>query len=463
MRAADVASLLKDFAIDVREFVAKSVAKVEERFAALEQRLQDAPEQVTAEKLAEIFNKEIGEALALPIGMRIDQVVERLAAVEARAPVPGPQGDRGERDEPGEHGALGERGIAGDDGNPGADGAPGERGEPGARGEPGERGLDGAAGKDVDEEALQARIDASVELRVDAAVAKAVSAAMAALVLPKDGVDGKDGTDGIDGRDIDDTDLQVRVDAAAAKAAAAAVGALPIPRDGVDGNDGQDGTSVDQTEVQRLIDASVEKTVTAAVAAIPAAKDGIDGKDGKNGEDGRDALQIDVLDMIDEERSYPRGTFARWRGGIIRSFRATDPPIEGEPIEKVGWSCFVDGLHELTPEATDDPRRFTLRASTTSGKLREFNFSMPTPIWRGVWTEREYEQGDLVTYDGSIWHCERSTKAKPGTQTSAPDWKLCTKKGRDGKDGEKGAKGDRGTDGRPGRDLTQLSWDGSKT
>ncbi len=372
MRAADVAELLKGLAGDVREFVAKSVAKFEERFAEIEQRLQDAPAPLARGALDQIIVDHT-QAQLEPFATRLVGVSERLSAVEERALVPGPKGDDG---------------------------------EPGGRGEP---GLDG---KDVDEEALQRRIDD--------AVGKAVAAAMAALVLPKDGRDGEDG---------------------------------------VDGKDGTDGKSVDEAELQRLVDFTVNKTVAVAVASIPAPKDGVDGE---NGEDGRDALQIDILDAIDEKRSYPRATFARWRGGVIRSFRATDPPIEGEPIEKAGWTCFLDGIHELAPEATNDPRRFKLRASTTSGKVREFDFSMPTPIYRDVWTERGYDQGDLVTYDGSIWHCNRATKAKPGTQTTAPDWTLCAKRGRAGKDGEKGPKGDRGTDGRNGRDLTSMMPDGSK-
>lgn len=463
MKAADIADLLKTVAKDVRELLAKSLVKFEQRFAVIEQRLQDVPEQVSAEKLAEIFNKEIGEALAAPIGMRIDQVVERLAAVEDRAAIPGPKGDTGDAGQRGDAGDRGSDGAPGERGMDGDRGAPGELGQPGERGEPGERGIDGAPGKDVDEAALQLRIDAAVEQRVDAAVAKAVSAAMAALVLPKDGIDGKDGVDGVDGRDIDETSLQSRIDDAAAKAAVVAIGSIPVPRDGTDGKDGQDGKSVDELDLQRLVDASVEKTVTAAVATMPAPKDGVDGKDGKNGEDGRDALQIELLDAIDPAKSYPRGTFARWNGGVVRSFRATDALVEGERIEKSGWALALDGLSTMSAEPTGDPRDFVVRLVATSGKTVEHPVSVPTPIWRNVWTDREYKHGDLVTYDGSIWHCERATKAKPGTQASMPDWKLCTKKGRDGKDGEKGAKGDRGDDGRPGRDLTQIGFDGSKT
>ena len=185
----------------------------------------------------------------------------------------------------------------------------------------------------------------------------------------------------------------------------------------------------------------------------PGAK-GTDGRDGRDGEAGRDAALIEPLATINSERSYPRGTWAKHAGGLWLARTTTDGMS--------GWDCIVDGIAEITSISADDPRHFAIRLSTTSGKVLELPFFMPTPVWRGVWSEREFEHGDLVTYDGSIWHCERATKAKPGTQTSAPDWKLCTKKGRDGKDGEKGVKGDRGDDGRPGRDLTSMNLDGSK-
>src|SRR5262245_8426050 len=48
---------------------------------------------------------------------------------------------------------------------------------------------------------------------------------------------------------------------------------------------------------------------------------------------------------------------------------------------------------------------------------------------------KSYERGDVVTWDGSMWHAERDTGAKPGTASSADDWRLCVKRGRDGRDG----------------------------
>jgi hypothetical protein len=49
----------------------------------------------------------------------------------------------------------------------------------------------------------------------------------------------------------------------------------------------------------------------------------------------------------------------------------------------------------------------------------------------GVWAVGKYHEGNLVTHDGSMWHCNQETEQRPGT---GPDWTLAIKRGRDGKD-----------------------------
>ena len=46
----------------------------------------------------------------------------------------------------------------------------------------------------------------------------------------------------------------------------------------------------------------------------------------------------------------------------------------------------------------------------------------------GVWAVGTYHEGNFVTYDGSIWHCNQETTQRPG---SGPDWTLAVKHGRD--------------------------------
>lgn len=70
----------------------------------------------------------------------------RLGELEARAPVPGPIGDRGPQGERGEKGLDGRDGLMGPSGPQGERGEKGLDGLPGQRGPQGEKGLDGRDG-----------------------------------------------------------------------------------------------------------------------------------------------------------------------------------------------------------------------------------------------------------------------------------------------------------------------------
>jgi hypothetical protein len=356
-------------------------------------------------------------------------------------------GATGEKGETGLPGSAGRDGIDGKAGAPGQDGAPGEKGETGERGEPGKDGRDGT---DFDPAEMLA----------------AVQSAVAAIPAPKDGApgepgkDGRDGNDGRDGKDIDEAALSARI----TTEVEVAVSLLPKPKDGVDGINGRDA---DPEVIRQMVDT--------AVAAIPKPADGKDGARGerglpgesirgevgpagkdaepihpdtvarmvleevqrvvaslpraKDGEPGRDALAVDVLPGIDESKSYPRGTFAEYRGGIIRSIRNTDPVTDG--LDKAGWIVSMNGIAEESEETLDEGR--TIRRTTiyTSGRqlLREIKTSVV--LDRGVWREGGYEKGDHVTWDGGCWIAQQNTTDKPGT---TPHWRLSTKRGRDGKD-----------------------------
>lgn len=61
----------------------------------------------------------------------------------------------------------------------------------------------------------------------------------------------------------------------------------------------------------------------------------------------------------------------------------------------------------------------------------EVEMKHPIPIYRGVFKDgADYEPGDMVTWGGSVWHCDEKTTAKP----DVGPWRLSVKKGRDGKD-----------------------------
>jgi hypothetical protein len=157
---------------------------------------------------------------------------------------------------------------------------------------------------------------------------------------------------------------------------------------------------------------------------------GTDGRDGREGEPGRDAAQIDVLETIDHAKRYPRGTYATYRGGLVRSFRVTDK-VENDDIAKAGWHVIVDGIAALEIEDAGE-RGLSLRATRTSGAQSVFTKALPVMIYRGIFREGEpYQKGDAATFGGSLWVAQQdNAEGKPGTSRH---WQLVAKRGSDGK------------------------------
>lgn len=259
-------------------------------------------------------------------------------------------------------------------------------------------------------------------------------------------------------------------------------GALPVPENGKDGTsvtledvrplveelvsairvpeNGKDGASVTVEDVKPILESlvaeipppkeppSLDEVVAAiepvvaqkleeaagkvdsAIAAIPEPKHG---KDGKDGEDGRDALSLEIVDL-DVTRSYPRGIYGTYKGGLIRSLRATDPLEDVQEIERAGWQIVVNGLSGFHVEQKD-ARTFEIQVIPTVGKAVSFPVSVPAMVYKGIWREGTHEKGDCVTWGGSLWHCNGPTEDKPGTSEA---WTLSVKRGADGKDGRNG-------------------------
>lgn len=237
---------------------------------------------------------------------------ERLVALEGRAPIPGPVGERGAdgaqgaagpSGPAGEPGARGEKGDPGPAGERGADGTPGPAGPPGPpgpQGPPGERGSQGERG------------EAGPEGR------RGISGEPGPA-----GERGERGEKGADGRD---------------------------GRDGVQGPPGRDG------------------------------KDGAPGRDGISREEFAAALEVETQ----------------------RALAAVVASIE------------FDGR--------------TLR-------IGERTFRVPSTRYRGVYREGDtYDEGDMATWAGSLWHANAATTEKPGDGSAA--WTLAVKRGRDGRDGK---------------------------
>lgn len=172
-----------------------------------------------------------------------------------------------------------------------------------------------------------------------------------------------------------------------------AVSHIPVPRDGRD---------YDPDVLQ--------KAVNDAVSALPAPQDG------------RDATALEILPAIDDQKSFPRGTYATHQGGLWRAYEKTHGMR--------GWECLVDGVADIDVSMTGE-RLFSVVVRQSSGQRTEKTFSLPVMLYRGVFRAGEtYHPGDTVTWGGSLWHCNSMTGDKPGEAHSSA-WTLAAKRGRD--------------------------------
>lgn len=164
------------------------------------------------------------------------------------------------------------------------------------------------------------------------------------------------------------------------------------------------------------------------------------GLQGERGEAGRDAAEIHPLPEIEPGKRYARGVWVRHAGGLVRSDGAG------------GWDVMQNGISSIVAtQHKDDPRLIQLCIITTDKESETYNLRIPMQIYRGIFkADKTYEQGDTVTWDGSLWH--KNTQGKVGAPGKSECWQLCVKRGQNGKDG-KGEKGDKGDPGENGRDL----------
>lgn len=188
----------------------------------------------------------------------------------------------------------------------------------------------------------------------------------------------------------------------------------------------EDGKSVTVDELRPLVEEvvkasipepiDVEKLTEDVAANIPVPEPGADGKD---------ALSIELEPFIDEQKCYPRGTYATHNGGLWRSHEKTHGMR--------GWECIVDGVSNVDIKQ-DNQRTFSISLQRASGAIEVKSFDIPVTIYRDVFKAgTEYQPGDTVTWGGSMWHCNEPTTDKPG-ETGSKGWTLAVKKGRDLRD-----------------------------
>jgi len=183
------------------------------------------------------------------------------------------------------------------------------------------------------------------------------------------------------------------------------------------------GKSVTIEDVQPIIAEYVEK----AVAALPVAKDGV----GLAGAviDRAGQLVVTLTDGGTKELGVVVGRDVDETAVESRIKQLVDaiPPAR-DGVDGMGFD-------DMTAEY-DGERGIVLRF-VRGEQVKEFAFTMPVVIDRGVWVEgKEYAAGDAVTWGGSLWIAQKSGAVdKPDGGDS---WRLAVKRGRDGKPGKDG-------------------------
>lgn len=166
---------------------------------------------------------------------------------------------------------------------------------------------------------------------------------------------------------------------------------------------------------QDTVKALVLETVQKAVSDLPKPKDG------------RDALEIPVRPLL--EGNEPSGVYIRHRGGVVRTNGGG------------GFDVIQQGIADVSYEHRSE-RSIEISVEMTDGTKRTASMHFAVPLYRGIWKQGSYERGDMVTRDGSMWHCNvQTTEAMPGT---SPDWQMAVRRGDKGKDGAPGPQGPQG-------------------
>jgi hypothetical protein len=195
------------------------------------------------------------------------------------------------------------------------------------------------------------------------------------------------------------------------------------------------------TMIADIVSEEVSKAVTPLHAKIaeleareplqgPPGEKGMDGKDGEPGADGKDGSDgeagKDGAGIADLLRDNEGNLVASFTDGRLKNLG----PIQGAD-GKDGRDGF--GLDDFDCVPVDER---TIKMEFVRGETKHsYELQFPVVVYRGVFKEGEpYERGDMVTWGGSLWHCDKATTAKPGTE----DWTLAAKKGRDGKDAKNG-------------------------
>ncbi len=413
----------------------------------------------------------LADVIARSIHAANAPLLARIAALESKAAVPGPQGPAGADIDP-----IFVKSLVAE--------AVGALPEP----KQGEKGDKGADGKSVDEQAIRLLVETAVKAlptpkdgargedgkSVDLATVKTmVAEAVSTLTLPKgekgekgDSIKGETGPAGKDADPLQLKSLQDEV--TRLREEVIVLKSVPAPKDGTIGPIGPTGPKGDPGESVRgekgetgpAGSAGAKGDTGHSVASALVNKDGclvltfsdgtvkdvgvVVGKDGTNGTSvDVHAVKSMVLDAVAEIPKPKDGTdgkdgasvdMAAVEGMVAKAVDTIPKPTNGtNGVDGLGF----DDLDVAFDEQTGVVLRFVRGAV-----VKEFPVAVPFDA--GVWKSgTTYPKGAGVTVKGAFFIAREQTQTRPddGTPESARAWRLAVKGGRDGKPGKDGKDG----------------------
>lgn len=131
------------------------------------------------------------------------------------------------------------------------------------------------------------------------------------------------------------------------------------------------------------------------------------------------------------------------RGKLAEDLAGAAARIEQLEGEKAAVEKALEGIKsELakTQNALHDHNeamaaRFDASQKQVRDAVESALMAMPIPKWVGVWDRTKgYQAGEMVTWDGSVWHCNEACDGeRPG---GTKFWTLAVKRGQDAKQPE---------------------------
>lgn len=203
-----------------------------------------------------------------------------------------------------------------------------------------------------------------------------------------------------------------------------AVKAIPAPKDGENGKDADPESFL--PKLKEWFDAewkglSPRELLLAEVAAIPRPENGKDGLDGKDGDHGKSVTLDDVMGVIDVALAKMEAQNERRITDFLQRAVAMIPqPTNGK-----------DGLDLRNFSAKQEKGgRVVLLTLSDGDRTEEVRLEFPVILDRGYYAPgKAYEEGDAVTYGGSLWIAQSATDTAPVVDD--PTWRKAVMKGRD--------------------------------